>query len=186
MPDAGGVAPDVDQGVVFKTDLFRRTYLDSAAIVVTPKCDVWQDKADFLAVCAVTSPDAIMRLRVEWDSMPSRRSNLEDILRQKHARYHWLGLDLTAFADGAIADFQVIASVAPTSVDGASVFHRLAGPWSEELSARYAAYMGRIGVPDPEWTPQERTAHRDDLLRQFDDQSSALAVDERASSWLRA
>ena len=156
---------DIDQGAIVETSLFDAVYAESAGLILTPRCDIDMDKADFLTLCVVATPDAILGARPEWSTRKRRHGELSKIIDQSHPRWQWLE-PLPGFDSGAIVDFQVILSIATAELEGAQVAATLDGPWREQVNSRYAAYMGRVGVPDV--SRHERNQRRDAVLNGYD------------------
>lgn len=140
------VPTEPDQGVIVATSLFAAYYPGSAALILTPRCDIAQDKADFLTLCAVADPGVVLD-RDEWKDIGQKRNQLSLMIQQRHARWHWLE-PFDGYPQGAIADFQLLASVAPDAMKDVHILTGLASPWREHVNSRYAGYAGRVGVPD--------------------------------------
>ena len=158
-------APDhssIDQGTLVQSDLFHQVYADSAAVVLTPRCDIEQKKVDFLTLAAVVPALVILQ---NWEKRNDRRDHLHEIMTGRMVRWHWLA-PFDTFPDGAAIDFQLVASVEPTALNDADILTALASPWCEHMSARYAAYAGRVGVPD---VPRSETVKlRNEILAAYD------------------
>lgn len=157
----------IDQGALVEYDLFQPIYVDSAAIVLTPRCDIAQDKAEFLTLAAVV-PSLI--LLDQWETLKERENQLAGIMDGRPARWHWLAPH-EAFPEGAIIDFQLIASVDPETLIGASILCALASPWCEHMASRYAAYASRVGVPDV--SKSETARLRNEILQAYESQADA-------------
>lgn len=157
----------IDQGTLVEYDLFQPIYAGSAAIVLTPRCDIAQDKAEFLTLAAVV-PSLV--LLDQWETLPERRNQLSGIMDDRPARWHWLAPD-TAFPYGAVIDFQLVASSASDDLIGATILCALAGPWREHMASRYAAYASRVGIPD---VPRaEIRLVRDEILKAYESRGNA-------------
>lgn len=156
----------IDQGAIIESQLFVGWYAESAGIVLTPRCDVEQEKAEFALLCAVALPLAVLR-RQKWEPTSSDAGNqLRLILEWNHPRWHWLAPHPPQFADGAIVDFQAVTSIPFPEAATSRVIAQLDSPYREHLAARYAAYMGRIGVEELE-DKVARTARRNALLMAY-------------------
>lgn len=155
----------IDQGDIVSSDVFEQIYGGSCAVVLTPRCDIeW--KADFLTLCAVASPHEILRKRATLDTTKKRRNFVDSMLKGTNQRFHWLE-PIDRFPRGAVADFQLVASIAADVLIPEDVIIRIAGPYCEELSARYAAYMGRVGVPDL-FNHAEMITRRNEIVQSFE------------------
>ena len=85
-------------------------------------------------------------------------------------RWYWLE-SFAEFTLGAVLDFEVVTSVAVSSVESSFIASALDGPWREQVSSRYAAYAGRVGVPT---LPRlEFQAYRNEIAKEILEQLSA-------------
>ena len=137
--------PVVDQGVIVATSLFHEFYRDSAALVLTPRCDIAQEKAEFLTLCAVVGPEQVAA-GAGWRTLGRLRDELGKIMGGQIYRWHWLD-PFGPFQNGAVVDFELVVSVALSTLNDATGIAELASTWREQIATRYAAYAGRIGVP---------------------------------------
>ncbi len=149
----GSVANDVPFSVL---DGFCR------AVLLTPECDLQQQKAATAAFIALfEAPNVVLGLVAdEWTTIGAvsgaptsrgRRREIDDRIRrlQRHQfpRYHWL--DAPPGTDSPlVADFQFLTCVPLEFLDELTPLAALDDPFRAELAARYASYMGRIGTPD--------------------------------------
>ena len=154
----------IDQGALLESGLFRESYADSAAIVLTPRCDIAQEKAEFVTLAAVVPPLVILE---NWGTTGERRNQLAGIMDGRPARWHWLAPHPPfPFPQGAIIDFQLVASVDMDLLADVTVLCVLESPWCEHMASRYAAYASRVGIPD---VPKEDTRRvRDDILKAYE------------------
>ena len=154
----------VDQGSIVEFGGFEEFYAGSCAVVITPRCDI-EHKADFVAVCVVADPRGILARRAALNTSGKRSRFIEDVLKAQAQRYHWLEA-FGGFTEGAIVDFQLVTAVTPDVLAPDTVLEQLTSPYCEQLCARYAAYMGRVGVPDL-WDRPERDQKRNEIVRGF-------------------
>lgn len=159
----------LDQGVILKELYFYGSDVSRPGVVVTPTCDIEQGKCDYVQVCALWDAWEVVDglLHGAWSGMklvqPSgalaagplgkdKRSNLEGQIRrlvtQQFSRYHWLNPPPGTTVP-RIVDFQQLASIGINEVAGSTIVAELRSPYREQLCARYAAYMGRVGTEDP-------------------------------------
>ena len=154
-----------DQGVILADLYFYAIDARLDGLVVTPRCDVEQQKADFLTVCAVKDAESTVRslLAGGWSKMldpegqlmdsPGRnkmsdlRANLVRLMRQEIPRFQWL--PPYAPRPSSLADFQLVQSFQHDELQGIDRLAQLGSPYAEQVLARYVAYMGRVGVNDP-------------------------------------
>jgi hypothetical protein len=137
-------------------------------LILTPRCDIAQDRVEFLHVCPLLDAWEIVGefISKEWTGakllaedgsrLPgplskTKRDNfansLKLVITQRLPRYHWLE-PLPGSTIPQILDFQILLSILLDEVKDKPVVAELAGPFAEEVSARYAAFMGRVGTPD--------------------------------------
>ncbi len=179
MYDASG-AHGLDQGTILKEAPFYAIAERREAIVVTPVCDIAQDKADYVAFCALFKLSEFLegQLAGGWssggkldangkfpDSLPKNEKNgfrkdtrnkLEQIARGSFPRYYWL----QPWDDGEprVADLALVQTVTLEEAIVHEMLVHLQTPYRELVSTRYAAHMGRVGVPDPEDGEKKQTA----------------------------
>ena len=79
--------------------------------------------------------------------MKQLTGKITDIAKQKLPRYHWF-TPLEAGGRPFIADFQNTSSLNIHELENLKIVAALASPFREQVPARYAAYMGRVGTPD--------------------------------------
>lgn len=163
------VAPaDVDQGCLIQPVYFYAIDEERLGVVLTPRCDLAQQKADLVQISAVFNASQLIRelLQGDWKglgllgadgqllaSIPSAgkakelRERITRLAEQRFARYHWLAPP-PGTGQPLVADFQLIESVPTSELAGLEIVAALASPYREAFAARYSAYMGRIGTPD--------------------------------------
>lgn len=159
----------VDQGAIVEGVYFYAIDEVFHGVVLTPTCDIAQNKAELLVLCAaINAWDLVSDLiKTDWkndglvsdtgeliaaaDLSQGKRKTLRDkiqrLMRQQFPRYHWLA-PIADGKDPLIADFQILACVAPEEIDSARIVASLESPFREQVPTRYAAYVGRIGTPD--------------------------------------
>ena len=132
-------------------------------MLVTPSCDVEQEKVDFWTLVALF-PDvdvakAVVAKDLEsWNvasgavvSKGQRQAlgkALRNLVEQRLPRYQWVPVGI-GDARAHVADFTCITAVPVNEVKTKS--RRLAtlrSSWREQLPARYAAFMARVGTLD--------------------------------------
>ena len=129
--------------------------LGSWWVVLTPTCDHVQGKADFvlLAKCNLLE-DMQVHKNVAQHSNPStsQEDKLKAILRNSQSpRYYYLP---AAFNIPHLnVDFQDLHTISSKDLNAMKPAASLDSPFAEELQSRFAAYYGRIGSPDLDWTP---------------------------------
>ena len=146
-----GPTSQVEQGAIVEHPVFQDIYPHSLVLVLTPKCDIEQGKSEFLTLCPVLPP-ADLFARRDWEQKGTVRNEFGNVASyDKAPRWYWLwqAIEYEGFGRGALLDFQLVASVEEGTFDDATFVTAVASPWREDIGARYAAYAGRVGVPDP-------------------------------------
>ena len=138
-----------DQGAIVESPIFHQQYSTSAAIILTPRCDIGRDRSDFLTVAACVPPESVYE-KIAKGTTPKAHSNaLVQMMQGRAYRWHWLAPHTRLFPLGAIVDFQCVQFVSEQPfLTEASVLCCLASTWREHLATRYAFYAGRVGVED--------------------------------------
>ena len=156
------------QGAVATRVPFSVLDEERPGVLLTPECDLQQAKAiTVLFVALFEATELIMELvSSDWvglglfqdgefmtSASNGKRRQLDDRMKQmqrnQFQRYHWL--DAFPGVNGPlIADFQFISCLPSEFLRTIAPAAMLADPYRSELPARYAAYAGRIGTPDPE------------------------------------
>lgn len=154
----------IEQSAIYRGVLFPCIKKKIVAIVLTPVCDIYQDKADFIRMAGFIPAERIFEKWVEkkYDYTPEQiigvtplknqqkvektHTNFaKDLLGQKEIRYHFVPSYENKFPHSFV-DFQLVESFSPSDVrrfDKAAV---MKSPWKESILARYAAYCGRVGT----------------------------------------
>jgi hypothetical protein len=76
---------------------------------------------------------------------------VRNLITQSFPRYHWLP-PLPGTVTPCILDFQVVESAVLEELNERKIVAQLQSPLREQVPARYAAYMSRVGTPD--FTPE--------------------------------
>jgi hypothetical protein len=150
---------DIVAGVYFAAD-------DAAhpAVLVTPACDIAQEKVDLwtfvrvfpeLEVAAAVIASELQGKTATELTKKQRESackRLGELLGQRYQRYHWLP-PWSGGGPGHVADFTWVTAMPVEEIKrGSQRLARLKSSWREELPARYASYMARVGTEDFERT----------------------------------
>jgi len=161
-----GATERVDQGDVFQNIYFPSVDKDVSAIVITPTCDLEQDKADFIKYVSVVSLNQVIIQIAEHNDIDSSffksgaylpgkktKSLLESFKKNIRGdlfpRYYFLD-EYAGIFPACFADLQQIFVVPARLVYAEYLDNRLArlrSPWREEIVARYSGYSMRVGVP---------------------------------------
>lgn len=161
-----GASERVDQGDVFQNIYFPAVDKNVSAIVITPTCDLEQDKANFIKYVSVVSLNQVITQIAEHNNIDSSffesgaylstnqtkrllDSFAKNIRGDLFPRYYFLD-EYAGIFSACFADLQQIF-VVPTRLVSAEYLDnrlaRLVSPWREEIVARYSGYSMRVGVP---------------------------------------
>lgn len=121
---------------------------DEWHVVLTPACDLRQNKAEFVLLARARSLGRHKRY-IEWieGSMSKAKwGDLQQLLSGALARYVYL----PAFRDipDLVVDFEETVAVPKSGIEPYEPKASLSSPYSEALLAKHSQYLGRIGTPD--------------------------------------
>jgi hypothetical protein len=157
----------IDQGVIVEGVFFYATSEFLPGFILTPACDLEQGKAELVLSCAGRDPLELVKdfLTGDWARLglstpegeivstlsgkKSRRlrHNIDELMTQRYPRYHWLD-PLPGTQRALVLDFQMLSTLATDELKNSKLLAQLRSPFREQVPARYAAYVGRVGVPD--------------------------------------
>jgi hypothetical protein len=158
--------PSLAQGAILRDVPFPIVDSLGLGVLLTPECDLAQDKAETgllvlladaqeLFVEMARSSTALLDADGNFVSNPSKnaegtlKGRIRDVQLNRTPRYHWL--DALPTAGGPfVADFQFLTCLAIEEVQRLEVVGNLADPFRSSIATRYAAYAGRVGIPDPD------------------------------------
>lgn len=163
----------LDQCVILRDIYFYSLDATRLGLVLTPACDIAQSKAVYVQVCALFPAWEFISslLRNDWSNIGaldgkgnlrplaelsnSKKSDLlgkiKQLVGQRFPRYHWFA-PFPGDSEPLVGDFQNVTSLPVAEVAKLEVVAELLSPYREQVPARYAAYMGRVGTPDFEDT----------------------------------
>jgi len=172
--------PSWDQGDIVESVYFPGPDSRLPAVLVTPACDLEQEKVSLWTFVALFPDIAIAKevakrekgsLLVDDSGLVSLQSGkqrahlerkLQELMKQRFSRYHWLPITIGK-EDGHVVDFSVVTSLPSEEVHTRAVrIASMNSSWREELPARFAAYIGRVGVD--EYPPEESARHLERLV----------------------
>jgi hypothetical protein len=159
IAEPGGVW---DQGDIVQGVYFAAADTELPAVLVTPACDIEQSKVDLWTFVALYPDTEVARAIVAKDLESWRKSGtstlsanqksslaktMRDLLGHRYPRYHWLPVrigDHTAH----VADFSWVTALPAEEVRRSVRIATLRSSWREQLPARYASFMARVGTVD--------------------------------------
>lgn len=156
-------APAWNQGDVVESVYFAAFDKSMPGVLVTPACDVEQEKVDLWTLVALF-PDAevaraiVAKTLAEWKvgagNPPTNKQrqalakDLRALVTQRLPRYHWIPVRIGE-SPAHVADFSAVTALPVAEVKGkAARVATLQSSWREQLPARYAAFMARVGTVD--------------------------------------
>jgi CheY-like chemotaxis protein len=157
-------------------------------LVLTPSCDLLNEKADFVLLAAA---DPLMEHRTvrAWIDAESKktaksaRSKVEGVIRQKTGGQddRWLYLPAAVAVPDLVVDMQQLKSA--SCADARSLDHiaSLDSPFAESAVNRFNRYYGRIGTPDFDADPIMARIE-EAVVGHHEERSAAAAVTETAAT----
>jgi hypothetical protein len=152
-----------DQGDIVEGVYFAAFDKKMPAVLVTPACDVEQEKVDLWTFVALFPDVEVAKASVakelaEWKlaagMAPSKNQRgalskaLRGLVAQRLPRYHWIPVKIGETA-GHVADFSCVTALPVAEVKAeAKRVATLRSSWREQLPARYSAFMARVGTDD--------------------------------------
>lgn len=154
----------IEQSAIYRGVLFPCIKKKIVAIVLTPVCDIYQDKADFIRMAGFIPAERIFEKGVEkkyeYTPRTDNRSNppkepaesrespyqlCERFARAKGNKYHFVPSYENKFPHSFV-DFQLVESFSPSDVRRFDKVAVMKSPWKQSILARYVAYCGRVGT----------------------------------------
>jgi hypothetical protein len=159
---------DWDQGDIVAGVYFAAVDTDLPGVLVTPACDIEQGKVDLWTFVALFPDVAVARALVAKDiegwMKPGATSSsagsglstkqraalakkMDELLNHRFARYHWLPVRI-GDSPAHVADFSYVTALPADEVKERTRVASLRSSWREQLPARYASFMARVGTVD--------------------------------------
>lgn len=152
--------PEWDQGDIVESIYSSASQEELPAVLLTPACDVAQGKVDVwtfvtLFPDTIVAKNLVAKDMANWNlSGPPSASQqkalaktLDGLLTQRFPRYHWLPIPIGTTA-GHVADFCYVTTIPVEEAKKSKRVASLRSSWREQLPARYAAYVSRVGTDD--------------------------------------
>ena len=157
----------IDQGDIFVNIRFPATDSNLNAVVITPTCDLVQDKAPFVKFVGSVPLDFVVRIIADSVSIDDsfftnktpltnrQQDNFLKAFRRNLTgdflpRYYLIRSNPGSFTQFYL-DFQRVFVFARRQVEEEFLACRcatIASPWREQIVSQYAGYSMRIGTPD--------------------------------------
>lgn len=156
---------NVEQSAIFEKVYFWSLKARIYAVVLTPVCDIYQTKADFIILVGLISAKSIFTTWLTKQKNPPTEKQMagvdalsggrrpesfhkgfmRDLISHREIRYHFLPAYKDVFPH-SFADFQIVQSIKVAKLEECKKVVTLTSPWKEALSQRYSAYCGRVGT----------------------------------------
>jgi hypothetical protein len=151
-----------DQGDIVEAVYFAAMDADRPAVLVTPACDIDQSKVDLWTFVALFPDEDVARSLLTkdldvWQKAGSGLSKnqrdslsrkVRELIDHRFGRYHWIPVAMGGHP-AHVADFTCVGSLPAAEVrETVKRVATLTSSWREQLPARYASYMSRVGTTD--------------------------------------
>jgi hypothetical protein len=149
-----------DQGDILTGAYFSAFDDYAPAVLMTPACDLAHEKVALWTVVALFPDEEVAEVvtapmvaswgggQITKNQRGSIEKDIRSLILQKFPRYHWIPIAIGSSA-AHVADFTCVTSLPAAEVrDNAERIASLRSSWREQLPARYAAYLGRVGTED--------------------------------------
>jgi len=156
----------IEQSAIYKEVFFPCIKKTIVGIVLTPVCDIYQDKADFIRMAGFIPAELIFEkwlqkkyaytdeqiagitpLKNKKKVSNTHTSFVNDLLKQREIRYHFISSCRDEFPHSFV-DFQLVESLPLSDVNKSNKVAVMKSPWKQSVLARYAAYCGRVGTKE--------------------------------------
>jgi hypothetical protein len=153
---------DWDQGDVVEAVYFGALDAYRPGVLVTPACDIEQEKLELWTFVALYPDVDVARALVAKDLETWQHSGAPLSKRQREAllnkvrelighrfgRYHWIPVAIGE-STAHVADFSCVSSLPAAEVQTSTKrIASLTSSWREQLPARYSSFMARVGTVD--------------------------------------
>lgn len=159
------VGADPEQSAIYKGVRFTCITAEMFGIVVTPACDIYWKKAQYVKIAGILPVEQVFFAWLEKNGctpeqiagitrLPSKTKVdklhnrfAEWYIKNREIRYHFLPSCQDIFPHSFV-DFQLVESFYPDTIRKLEKITVLKSPWRESIPARYASYCGRIGTKE--------------------------------------
>ena len=154
----------IEQSTIYRGVHFPCIKEEIFAIVLTPTCDIYWDKAQYIRMVGFIPAEQIFEQWLKKNKFsPEQIIGIEPLGSEKKVeklhrrfakdylgnsreiRYHFIPSYKEKFPHSFV-DFQLVESFSPGDVEGFEKVAVLKSPWRESILARYASYCGRVGI----------------------------------------
>jgi hypothetical protein len=164
------LSDEIEPSNIFGRVKFTAIETPQLGILVTPECDLENDKVDYINFCAVLPFNTYFYQKIETAKIISKEDFIsgcgpgkmracadmvKKVLNGNEYRYHFLGKLPNELEENGLwyVDYQLTESILKPSdleeLKGQRVA-KLISPLKESIFVRFANYWGRIGLPGKE------------------------------------
>lgn len=138
------IAEKVKPGSIITNNSDHKTY-----IILTPACDLAQEKAHCILLCEIVSPKALIASKVPGEgNSKTRQKELKRFTGNSNPNYHFLP-PMVEFPGGFV-DFASVISVSPQDLrdNFSKTKIQVSNAFIVDITARFSIYYSRQGQPD--------------------------------------
>lgn len=148
------IYPPISQKIKPGSILKNNTDSSKNYIVLTPACDLAQEKAHCILLCEIINPKQLISTRVRGEGCSSgRKGNLKQFINNTNPNFHFLP-PMFAFGGGFI-DFASVLSVSPQECasEYSGTLIQISSAFIADIVSRFSMYYSRQGQPDLKHLP---------------------------------
>jgi len=170
---------EIEQSQIFKNIPFSAVGRDLYGILMTPICDIAQNKTNFCSFCPVLPFDQLFNKLIEdqlnitaeeylkdFSKTKEKRikDSLDPIIKGKVYQYHWIGV-IPNLSGKWYIDYTLTECLNLSQIESLKQNRvgKLISPYKESVITKYSAYLGRIGLPGGK---TEQNAYIDALMEE--------------------
>lgn len=156
-PDEVYICPPIKKGI-FTGNILREKDSGEYSIVLTPACDLAQQKAKSIVIAPIESlkKDGIVKQNVniikKRKASDDDKKSAEEILRRiigNNFSNKYYFLPLSNFFEGGLINFQKLISVIPKELGKKyDLIASVTAPFLKDIISRFSIYYSRQGAPD--------------------------------------
>lgn len=156
-PDEVYICPPIKKGI-FTGNILNEKDTGEYFIVMTPACDLAQQKAKSIVIAPIESlkEDGIVKQNVnikkDPESSKKQKKSAIDVLEKiigNNYSYKFHFLPQAKFFEGGLINFQKLISVIPEELEKKfDIIASVTAPFLKDIIARFSIYYSRQGAPD--------------------------------------
>ena len=177
IEESDDTAP-IDQSNIFDNIRFEALGLNLKGVLVTPACDIAQDKTSFFHFCPLRNFEllfpTILEKELNYDIEELKKDlsktkkekiikKLTDYIGNNVVRYHWLG-ELPTDKNYWYIDYQITSCLKMENVTIDDRIAILKSPLKESVINQYSTYMGRVGLP---WETKHKEEMAEEIIERY-------------------